>query len=228
MALTLAFDIVLCNLDTISGVSVHQTFKVTGHKLQFDESYVPSVSRTFMGDSREKVSEAIGNTINMLQELIQSYQLNIYVTGKQVLSSEQWDIVRTIKIQVKQIIDRKSGVLDGLNRLSDFKRYTDDKEFKLKINRFKTKFENIVEKIKEELLPLLKVRILEKTEEPMTESKDDSTSPKSQENDNPPTPPPPPTGFRLSPHASEFYSPQASASQPQTILTTFKNMSLIK
>lgn len=252
MALTLAFDIVLCNLDTISGVSVHQTFKVTGHKLQFDESYIPSVSRTFMGDSREKVSEAIGNTMSMLQELIQSYQLNTYVTVNQALSSEQWDIVRTIKIQVKQIIEREAKVLEGLDRLSDFKRYMDDKEFKLKINRFKTRFENIVEKIKENLLPTLDKRIMEKPfeNEENTETISDSKSeeknirlPSSTKVDDiikeepkkmvknfsknaPPPPPPPPTGFRLSPDAPAFYSPQIS--QPQTILSTFKNLNLNK
>jgi len=259
MALTLAFDIVLCNLDTISGVSVHQTFKVTGHKLQFDESYIPSVSRTFMGDSREKVSEAIGNTMSMLQELIQSYQLNTYVTGNQALSSEQWDIVRTIKIQVKQIIERESKVLEGLDRLSDFKRYMDDKEFKLKINRFKTRFENIVEKIKENLLPTLDKRIMEKPFEneetsdiksltkiddihiPSSTKIDDIIKEEPKENtikeepkkmvktlskNVPPPPQPPPTGFRLSPDAPAFYSPQIS--QPQTILSTFKNLNLNK
>lgn len=255
MALTLAFDIVLCNLDTIAGVSVHQTFKVTGHKLQFDESYIPSVSRTFMGDSREKVSEAIGNTMSMLQELIQSYQLNTYVTGNQTLSSEQWDIVRTIKIQVKQIIVIESKVLEGLDRLSDFKRYMDDKEFKLKINRFKTRFENIVEKIKQNLLPILDKRIMEKNIENDDNIETTSDSKSYKEKKNIPTKvdnttkeepkdnsikeepkkmvknlsinvPPPPTGFRLSPDAPAFYSPQIS--QPQTILSTFKNLNLNK
>lgn len=138
MALAVVASDVLLNLDILASISNHQTLMVEGDRLRFDTRYVQWARRTLTGDSRDQIKNAIEKTLLTCEELLHSYQCNIYVISPDTskMQHEQTMIVTNIADTLHNIVARKAKVIAGLDILSTYERYTQDPEFKIQMTRF--------------------------------------------------------------------------------------------
>lgn len=144
MTLALVASDILFNLDILGSVSAHQTLMVEGDRLGFENRYAQWVRRPLSGDGRKQIKDAIEKTFAICEELLHSYQCNMYI-GQETLQHEQKMIVNNISNTLKSIISRKQRVLDGLETLSTFERYNQDPEFKIQMSRFSDRMLRICE-----------------------------------------------------------------------------------
>jgi len=159
MALNTLVQDILWNFDILSRVSLHQTLLVVGDKLDFDQRYMQCARRTFSGDSREAILHAISKTFIHCEEILGSYQYVINNESLRILCEKMDSIHDMIWLQnehvetgnaifenLQHFIDRKNGVIKGLNILSTFERYNSDTAFKIELQRFVEKIEKFIRK----------------------------------------------------------------------------------
>jgi hypothetical protein len=148
MALSTVVADVMWNFDIIGSINIHQTLLVNGDKLNFENRYFQFIRRTITSDGREQILQTIDKTFTICEEILHSYQCNMYVNTEQFenLHQEQLEIVSTIYDTLHNFIDRKKSVMNGLKVLSSFERYNDDPAFRIEIKRFNDRLEKIMKK----------------------------------------------------------------------------------
>jgi len=146
MSLSMVVSDILWNLDVLGAVTNHQTLLVSGDKLAFDNRYLQWVRRPISGDSRSHILSALEKTFGLFEEVLQSYQSNIYVNTAGNLSHEQSEIADNILINLKNLVDRQECVNTGLNTLMTFERYNHDSAFKIEMNRFMERMDRLCKK----------------------------------------------------------------------------------
>jgi hypothetical protein len=132
---TIVSDILL-NLDILGSITNHQTLLVEGDRLRFDLRYAQWVRRPLTGDGREQIKTVIEKTFSICEEILHSYQCNSYITNPDIVNHEQTMIVNNISDTLNNIVTRKTKVIQGLETLSTFERYTGDPAFKIQMSRF--------------------------------------------------------------------------------------------
>lgn len=145
MALANVASDILLNFDVIGNITTHQTLMVEGNRLGFEVRYAQFVRRHISGDGRKQIRDAIEKTFTICEELLHSYQCNTYVLNfsDSRLHQEQAMIVTNIRDTLKQIMERRTSVIEGLETLSTFERYNYDPEFKIQMERFKERMQKV-------------------------------------------------------------------------------------
>ncbi len=160
MALQTVVNGVLWNLDVLSNITSHQTLLVQGDKLDFDNRYLQIIRRPLTQDSRSSILQAIQRTFQICEEVTQSY---VYVLNSDSnrlrnekteaftsseaqsiwLQNQEFDTAISIFDNLKKIIERETNVVSGLQALSNFERYAEDKAFKIEMKSFIEKMRRI-------------------------------------------------------------------------------------
>lgn len=145
MALAVIVSDALLNLDILGSITINQTLMVDGDRLRFDTRYAQWFRRSVSGDSRQQIQNAIEKTFTIFEELLHSYQCNIHIIQPDTpnMKHEQAMIVTRIADTLKSICARKTKVIEGLDKLSTFERYSGDSEFKIQMTRFGDRMQNI-------------------------------------------------------------------------------------
>lgn len=138
MALSTLVSDLLLNWDILGSLTNHQTLMVEGDRLRIDTRYGQWLRRPLSGDGREPIKHAIDKTLLLCEELLHSYQCNMYVISPDTLcmQHEQKRIVSNIRDTLEHLLSRQARVLAGLQVLSTFERYAQDPEFKIQMARF--------------------------------------------------------------------------------------------
>ena len=146
MALKTVVIDIMWNLDIIGSLTNHQTLMVDGDRLQFDTRYVQWLRRTVTIDSRERILNAIRKTFDLCEEVVHSYQCNIYIKGipeEHLCHHEQLEIISNILENLQSFINRKKMVVEGLNVLCTFERYSQDTAFRIEMGRFMDRMQKL-------------------------------------------------------------------------------------
>jgi hypothetical protein len=148
MALSVVVGDVLWNFDIIASINIHQTLLVDGNRLNFDNRYFQFLRRPLTGDSRDLILQVIEKNFTVCEEILHSYQCNMYINEKDEnkLHQEQKEIVGTIYDNLNHFIERKSKVINGLKILATFERYNDDPSFRIEMKRFVDRLEKLIKK----------------------------------------------------------------------------------
>lgn len=146
---TLCLDI-LWNLEILKSLEPNNTLLVIGDRLSFDNHRFQSIRRTWSGNSRSQIIGAINKTINLLDELLVSYQYCVYLQPQLPFptkhSQEQTDITEKIHDNLKAIFDKQDGVNQGLETIKKFERYTNDIAFIIDIDNAKASLQKLMGK----------------------------------------------------------------------------------
>ena len=148
MALNTLFHDISWNLDTIKSITNHQTLLVVGDKLNLDDRYIQSIRRSFTFDSRKQILQVIEKTLVSTRELLISYQHSTYLqqSSSTHVYQEQIDVAENIYANVQELLHKKDGVLQGLQILATFERYTKDTAFQIKIQNFSKHVQSLHQK----------------------------------------------------------------------------------
>ena len=139
MSLNLVFKDVMWNLNTISSVDNHQTLLVVGNKLHIDTRLFQFLRRNWNNNNRENIINIINHTLDMENEIIDSYQHSSF-------KHTQHDTAKEITSNLLDLAKEKNNFVSGLRVLSSFERYDKDAAFQIKINRIVDRVDKLSEK----------------------------------------------------------------------------------
>lgn len=140
------FEDVLWNLDTLAELQPNQTLRVDGDRIMLDDRYMQCMRRPITYDGRKKIIQTLGKTLDILDELLKSYDLNRYIGSPHSLTTEQQDIVDCIYRQLQCLLDRQERVHRGFLTLTSFERYVGDMTVRIELHRFSERLTNLCEK----------------------------------------------------------------------------------
>lgn len=147
MALDTIVSDIMWNLDIIRAITNHQTLMVHGNRLEFDNRVLQWLRRPLTGDSRQQILNAIQNTFTMFEEVLRSYQCNIYIQNPDdYKQAEQSEVIDKIYTHLTGFIERRNEVFNGLEILSTFERYNNDHQFNIRLKSIKTTINRLYDK----------------------------------------------------------------------------------
>ena len=143
MALSTVFSDVEWNMTTIGTIKTHTTLMVVGDRLLIDNRYLQSIFRMHSDDSRAHIVRVITKTFRICTELLNSYNHSQYLQSNRGLSEDQLEVAEEMVNQVQSVRKMEKSVIEGLQTLSTFKRYTLDSSFRIEMDKLVKKMQKI-------------------------------------------------------------------------------------
>lgn len=179
MALKVLYSQINWNIEMIASITNDQTFYVVDTKLIVEDRMFSSFLWR-SPETRKAILSAVQTTLNMLDELLTSYQNSNFLQTPLYYEKDATtnrNITDEIQNQLDEICKKQDKVESGLKRLATFTRYQRDHSFQLSINRAILEFGKLCNRA--EALRLKQDRIQMVAEENFAKLKIDLSPPKS-------------------------------------------------
>jgi hypothetical protein len=145
MSIETVFKDVMWNLDVVANLNNHQTLYVIGDKLATDTRWLQSWRR--QTDERFAVNAALKNSLEVLKQLLQAYQCNIYLSNIVArMEPEQLEIAQTILSQVHRFTEKEQAIMAGFKRFANFWRYVHDAKFVVQVADIEQRLYTLISK----------------------------------------------------------------------------------
>jgi hypothetical protein len=147
MSLPTLFGDIMWNLNTIKCLESNQTLMVLGDKLKCETRFIQALFRKMTEDGRVQIVQAISKTCRQTNELLQSYKCSKYLQYK-TDTEEELETRNAMLVNIEAFMEKRDGVIRGLQVLSTFERYKSDPSFQIEIEGFISSINNICERCK--------------------------------------------------------------------------------
>lgn len=136
MSMQLVVNDVLLNFDTIAQLHNHQTLQVVGTRVYIDTRMFQFARRTWSGDNRQVVIQAIEKTLATSSDILKSYSQNqhLYHYIHQTSEHQSSELAELMLENMKKILDRVEPAIRGLETWKTYQRYIHDYDFQHKVN----------------------------------------------------------------------------------------------